>query len=338
MTFHFPDEVDINVLTIEATDPKSGTAEFKAAAVRVEKIDRDVSGVRHCTRSRLLDADRRHEREAVDAVLGPPISTWAGLDRRRATATPPTAARAPRATCCCPRCTPCTTASAGSARARSTTSPAARRRRRRRSSAWRASTTSSPSSAAPCACVHVCVDIACRCTGSTCIATLDGAVGRTEPRSTAPAGASPCLGLCERAPAALVVEAGDEPLERDGDRRRRRVLLAALAARHPGGVSAVPPQAGRAVLLLLRRVGVVDPASLDDYRAHGGYDALRARSSSARTACSARWSTRKLVGRGGAAFPTGRKWEARGRASRGARSTSSATPTRASRARSRTGC
>ena len=40
MTFHFPDEVDTNVLTIDATDPKSGTAEFKAAAVRVEKIER----------------------------------------------------------------------------------------------------------------------------------------------------------------------------------------------------------------------------------------------------------------------------------------------------------
>ncbi len=38
MTFHFPDEVDTNVLTIEATDPKSGTAEFKAAAVRIDKL------------------------------------------------------------------------------------------------------------------------------------------------------------------------------------------------------------------------------------------------------------------------------------------------------------
>jgi formate dehydrogenase major subunit len=37
MTLHFPDEVDTNVLTIDATDPKSGTAEFKAAAIRVEK-------------------------------------------------------------------------------------------------------------------------------------------------------------------------------------------------------------------------------------------------------------------------------------------------------------
>ena len=38
MTFHFPDEVDTNALTIDATDPKSGTAEFKASAVRVEKL------------------------------------------------------------------------------------------------------------------------------------------------------------------------------------------------------------------------------------------------------------------------------------------------------------
>ncbi len=38
MTFHFPDEVDVNVLTIEANDPKSGTAEFKASAIRIDKL------------------------------------------------------------------------------------------------------------------------------------------------------------------------------------------------------------------------------------------------------------------------------------------------------------
>jgi formate dehydrogenase major subunit len=37
-TFHFNDEVATNLLTIDATDPASGTAEFKAAAVRVEKV------------------------------------------------------------------------------------------------------------------------------------------------------------------------------------------------------------------------------------------------------------------------------------------------------------
>ena len=38
MTLHFPDQVETNVLTIDATDPKSGTAEFKATAVRIERL------------------------------------------------------------------------------------------------------------------------------------------------------------------------------------------------------------------------------------------------------------------------------------------------------------
>jgi predicted molibdopterin-dependent oxidoreductase YjgC len=44
MTFHFPEQVDTNVLTIDATDPKSGTAEFKAAAVRIDRIAAEVVG------------------------------------------------------------------------------------------------------------------------------------------------------------------------------------------------------------------------------------------------------------------------------------------------------
>ena len=37
-TFHFPELVDANVLTNDAWDERSGTAEFKAAAVRIEKL------------------------------------------------------------------------------------------------------------------------------------------------------------------------------------------------------------------------------------------------------------------------------------------------------------
>jgi formate dehydrogenase major subunit len=40
MTFHFPEEVATNLLTIDATDPVSGTAEFKAAAIRIEPLGR----------------------------------------------------------------------------------------------------------------------------------------------------------------------------------------------------------------------------------------------------------------------------------------------------------
>jgi predicted molibdopterin-dependent oxidoreductase YjgC len=38
MTLHSPDDVDVNNLTIDAWDPKSGTAEFKATAVQVRKL------------------------------------------------------------------------------------------------------------------------------------------------------------------------------------------------------------------------------------------------------------------------------------------------------------
>ena len=42
MTMHFQDDVAVNLLTIDATDPKSGTAEFKATAIRIEKLEAAV--------------------------------------------------------------------------------------------------------------------------------------------------------------------------------------------------------------------------------------------------------------------------------------------------------
>ncbi len=43
MTLHFQDDVATNLLTIDATDPKSGTAEFKATAIRIEKLTAPVA-------------------------------------------------------------------------------------------------------------------------------------------------------------------------------------------------------------------------------------------------------------------------------------------------------
>ncbi len=37
MSCHDPDEADVNLLTTDAWDPKSGTSEFKATAVRIER-------------------------------------------------------------------------------------------------------------------------------------------------------------------------------------------------------------------------------------------------------------------------------------------------------------
>ena len=45
MTFHFPAQVQTNQLTIDAQDPKAGTAEFKATAIRLEKIEPAASGL-----------------------------------------------------------------------------------------------------------------------------------------------------------------------------------------------------------------------------------------------------------------------------------------------------
>jgi predicted molibdopterin-dependent oxidoreductase YjgC len=42
MTLHFQDDVATNILTIDATDPKSGTAEFKATAIRIDKLEAGV--------------------------------------------------------------------------------------------------------------------------------------------------------------------------------------------------------------------------------------------------------------------------------------------------------
>ena len=41
MTFHFPADVPTNMLTSDASDPKAGTAEFKATAIQIEAIDEE---------------------------------------------------------------------------------------------------------------------------------------------------------------------------------------------------------------------------------------------------------------------------------------------------------
>ena len=128
--------------------------------------------------------------------------------------------------------------------------------------------------------LHVCTDLACALAGAEV------------PEGAHP---SPCLGLCERAPASLRTVAGEAP---------REIQLPETGP--------PLPQAGEDGLRLLRRIGAgLDPTSLDDYRAHGGYASLdAARSSSAPTGVRREVSASKLLGRGGAAFPTGAKWEA----------------------------
>jgi NADH-quinone oxidoreductase subunit F len=163
--------------------------------------------------------------------------------------------------------------------------------------------------------VHVCEDLACRCHGSQeLIAQLEerfGAEGELSDDGSATWHRSPCLGQCDRAPAALLAVAGDAPLERVAAPTSAGALLDLLAGAAAGPEPDEPlPQHGDPGLRLLRRVGVVDPGSLDEYRAHGGYAALRRALELGPEGVLREVKDSKLLGRGGAAFPTGVKWEA----------------------------
>ncbi len=162
--------------------------------------------------------------------------------------------------------------------------------------------------------VHVCVDLACRTRGSDDLVAALGPEGEPTADGRATWRPSPCLGVCERAPAVMVVDAGERATElviapaASDDVGAAIDGSLALSAEPPAEASV--PQAGDPSLVLLRRVGVADPASLSDYRAHGGYQALRQAIRLGPLGVVREVTDAKLLGRGGAAFPAGRKWEA----------------------------
>jgi len=205
--------------------------------------------------------------------------------------------------------------------------------------------------------LHVCDDVACRCKGAAeLIAELEQRVGPAHAHGPPgdhveldPNGAvwmrSPCLGLCDCAPAAFLQQAGAAPHERlireitaeravsilrepwssnaitDPPTKQlvysmeQRIpqfgqddtplMTETSTLRLPQDDSAVPPHRG-----LLDRVGVVDPTDIAAYRNAGGFDALRKAIEIGAESVIREVIDSKLMGRGGVAFPTGRKWDA----------------------------
>ncbi|MGW4522280.1 NAD(P)H-dependent oxidoreductase subunit E [Amycolatopsis sp. NPDC004378] len=159
--------------------------------------------------------------------------------------------------------------------------------------------------------VHVCTDLACRLKGADTVCDVltehVGAAGKA--RGGVTWLRSPCLGVCERAPAALTFQAGD-PATTELVAPATGASAVLAAQRCPAGEGSPPVIHQKDGLRLLRRVGVVDPSSLDDYRATGGYAALRNALRMGPAAVIREVTDSGLLGRGGAAFPTGRKWSA----------------------------
>ncbi|MCL2583473.1 MAG: NAD(P)H-dependent oxidoreductase subunit E [Streptosporangiales bacterium] len=176
----------------------------------------------------------------------------------------------------------------------------------------------------PGAVVHVCDDIACQVNGAEDLcermkrrfgdagteAAFDGS-GVTWQRS-------PCLGQCDRGSAALIQRAGGQPARVQIAPADPEKIWSYLTDPQSQGTPAEPTIRSEEegadgpgpAPRLLTRVGAVDPESLGSYRAAGGYQMLRRAAGLGRHGTLREVKEAKLLGRGGAAFPTHIKWDA----------------------------
>jgi NADH-quinone oxidoreductase subunit F len=174
---------------------------------------------------------------------------------------------------------------------------------------------------------HVCDDIACIARGSDKLcAELERRLGPAgSPNSSGRAIwlRSQCLGLCERAPATLITSAGEKSAERvlapASAEAVRSLVEDVVQGRVPTepdvlNVQVSVPQAAQKTeatpLRLLHRFGAGGALTLEVYQKFGGYQGLRKALESGPEGTLRELSASKLLGRGGAAFPTARKWEA----------------------------
>ncbi len=169
--------------------------------------------------------------------------------------------------------------------------------------------------------VRVCDDIACRAAGFERLRDEIASLPIPEgggPGDGAIWARSPCLGLCDRAPAALVTASGSRPWSAV-EAPATGSSIWSFCSRRPGlgspraganaGCRGVP-QEGQPGLHLLRRVGQSSGGSLSEYRRDGGFAALDLAVRKGADWVIKQVESSNLLGRGGAAFPTGRKWRA----------------------------
>ncbi len=161
--------------------------------------------------------------------------------------------------------------------------------------------------------IRVCEDPACYLAdGEAVMAAVEAKLGLKSGQTSVDGEVTyehvPCLGMCELAPVALNgVRPAGELTTADVDD-----FLAGTYAEPNAKVYGQP-------LHLLKRLGKVNPESLEDYEAHGGYHGLRNALVMKPEAVIELVEKSDVVGRGGAMFPTGRKWRfTRGAPGRGA--------------------
>ncbi len=147
--------------------------------------------------------------------------------------------------------------------------------------------------------IRVCDGPACALRGCDAVRSAIEAAARGE--ATIQVERTSCLGLCDRAPAALVELDPCGPIDPSSAKR----LLDGWRGDTPSYAVPLPGE----VRVAMSRVGKVDPQRIDHAINLGAYSSLGAALSRGPEEVLRSVLDSGLQGRGGAAFPTGRKWQ-----------------------------